>query len=139
MVAGVPVRTEPMPGRPDVLVVDDHAGFRRLARRILEAAGLTVAEAADGAAAAGAARTLRPRLVLLDIQLPDTDGFALARQLARAQPAQVIVLTSGRDPADFGGRVESAPAAGFVAKERVSASVIRTYLSRGPRCRPLDG
>lgn len=124
-------RAEPSEARTDVLVVDDHAGFRRLARRMLESAGFTVAEAADGAAAAGAARTLRPRLVLLDIQLPDTDGFALARQLSGTHPDQVIVLTSGRDPADFGGRVESAPAAGFVAKERVSASVIRSFLVRG--------
>lgn len=123
-------RAEPSYGRTDVLVVDDHAGFRRLARRMLESAGFTVAEAADGAAAAGAARTLRPRLVLLDIQLPDTDGFALARLLSGTHPEQVIVLTSGRDPADFGGRVEAAPAAGFVAKERVSASVIGSYLGR---------
>ena len=132
-------RVEPVTGRTDVLVVDEHAGFRRLARRMLEAAGLTVAEAADGAAAAGAARTLRPRLVLLDIQLPDTDGFALARLLAGTQPDQVVVLTSGRDPADFGGRVESAPAAGFVAKELVSASVIRSFLGGESPCRPLDG
>ena len=130
-------RVEPLTGRTDVLVVDDHAGFRRMARRMLEAAGLTVAEAVDGAAAAGAARTLRPRLVLLDIQLPDTDGFVLARLLAATHPDQVVVLTSGRDPADFGGRIESAPAAGFVAKERVSASVIRSFLSRDSRCRPL--
>lgn len=131
-------RAEPRTGRTDVLVVDDHAGFRRLARRMLEAAGLTVAEAADGAAATGASRTLRPRLVLVDIQLPDTDGFALARLLSRAQPDQVVVLTSGRDPADFGGRIEAASAAGFVAKERVSARVIRCYLEGNAPCPPAD-
>lgn len=120
-----------MPGRTDVLVVDDHRAFRELARRMLEAAGFTVQVAADGAAATESARIHRPRLVLLDIQLPDTDGFALADVLTRQQEDQVIVLTSGRDLADFGGRIDSSRAAGFVAKELVSASLIRSYLSKG--------
>ena len=70
-----------MPGRPRcdnevwhpcraILVVDDHDGFRAFARTMLEGAGFTVAEAASGAEAAEAARTIRPCLVLLDIQLP---------------------------------------------------------------------
>ena len=49
---------------------------------MLEAAGFTVAEAATGAEATEAARTVRPGLVLLDIQLPDFDGFEVARRLA---------------------------------------------------------
>jgi len=66
-----------------VLIVDDHAGFRRLARRLLEASGLTVVgDASDGASAVAAARALDPDLVLLDVVLPDSDGFAVAEQIA---------------------------------------------------------
>ena len=62
--------------------MDDHDGFRAFARAMLENAGFTVAEAATGAEATETLRSIRPRLVLLDIQLPDFDGFEVARRLA---------------------------------------------------------
>ena len=59
-----------------VLVVDDHAGFRSRARLLLEADGYeVVGEAADGTSALAASRRLHPEVVLLDVQLPDLDGF----------------------------------------------------------------
>ena len=67
------------------MIVDDHDGFRRFARGMLEAAGFTVAEAATGAEATETARAVRPGLVLLDIGLPDFDGFEVARRLAAAR------------------------------------------------------
>ena len=85
-----------------VLVVDDHDGFRAFARAILEAAGFTVAEAATGAEATETARTVRPGLVLLDIQLPDFDGFEVARRLAAQDDSPVVVLTSTREASDYG-------------------------------------
>jgi len=58
-----------------VLIVDDHAGFRALARRLLETAGYEiVGEAHDGASALAAAARLHPNVVLLDIQLPTSTG-----------------------------------------------------------------
>ena len=71
-----------------ILIVDDHAGFRHQARALLEADGFVViGEADDGATGLAAARTLRPDLVLLDIGLPDIEGFEVARELARRRPA----------------------------------------------------
>ena len=67
---------------PTVLVVDDHQGFRSRARLLLEADGYeVVGEAADGRSALAEARRLRPDLVLLDVQLPDLDGFEVAAQI----------------------------------------------------------
>jgi CheY-like chemotaxis protein len=121
-----------------ILIVDDHDGFRTFARGMLEAAGFTVAEAATGAEAADAARSVRPGLVLLDIQLPDFDGFEVARRLAAAQAGgsaqaggPVIVLTSTRDASDYGGRISSSPAAGFLPKDELSGAALRRFLATG--------
>ena len=65
-----------------VLIVDDHPSFRATARLLLESEGFeVVGEAADGAAGLREARALEPDLVLLDVQLPDIDGFEVAAQL----------------------------------------------------------
>ena len=69
--------------RPTVLIVDDHADFRASARALLEAEGFdVVGEAASGEEAIAEAGRLRPEVILLDIQLPGDDGFAVARRLA---------------------------------------------------------
>jgi DNA-binding NarL/FixJ family response regulator len=112
-----------------VLIVDDHAGFRRLARRMLEADGFdVVGEAADGDAALTAARELRPDLVLLDVQLPDADGFSVAEGLASEGGGPAVVLTSTRDAADYARRVERSSARGFVAKSELSGDAIASLL-----------
>jgi CheY-like chemotaxis protein len=112
-----------------ILVVDDHDGFRALARVMLEAAGFTVAEAATGAEATEAARTVRPSLVLLDIQLPDFDGFEVARRLAAQADSPVVVLTSTREASDYGGRIAASPAAGFLPKDQLSGMALRGFLA----------
>jgi CheY-like chemotaxis protein len=116
----------------EILVVDDHDGFRAFARIMLEAAGFTVAEAATGAEATEAARTVRPRLVLLDIQLPDFDGFELARRLAAQPDSPVIVLTSTREASDYGGRIAASPVAGFLPKDQLSGAALLEFLARSP-------
>jgi DNA-binding NarL/FixJ family response regulator len=100
-----------------VLIVDDHPGFRASARRMLEASGFAVVgEAADGEAALAAAGELHPDLVLLDVQLPDLDGFEVAARLRDLDRAPAVILTSSRDRADFGDAVAESPARGFIAK-----------------------
>jgi DNA-binding NarL/FixJ family response regulator len=104
-----------------VLVVDDHAAFRARARAMLEADGFdVVGEVADGDSALAAAQRLRPDIALVDIQLPGVDGFEVAEQLRRAAAARWIVLISGRDREDYGGRVERSQADGFIAKVELS-------------------
>ena len=109
--------------------MDDHDGFRAFARMMLERAGFTVAEAASGAEATQAARAIRPGLVLLDIQLPDFDGFEVARRLAARAGGPVVVLTSTRDASDYGGRITSSPAAGFLPKDQLSGAALRRFLA----------
>src|SRR5699024_431352 len=68
--------------RSGVLIVDDNAGFRLRARELLESEGFeVVGEAADADSALAAMRQLAPDIVLLDVQLPDRDGFEVAKQL----------------------------------------------------------
>jgi DNA-binding NarL/FixJ family response regulator len=115
--------------RLSVLIVDDHARFRRGARAMLEADGFdVVGEAADGEEALREAALLRPAVLLLDIQLPDTDGFAIARRLAVEAAGTAVILISSRDARDYGGRVEGSGTAGFIPKARLSGTAIRALL-----------
>jgi DNA-binding NarL/FixJ family response regulator len=112
-----------------VLIVDDHAGFRRSARALLEVEGFeVVGEAADGSSGLKLARELKPDLVLLDVALPDVSGFDVAAGLAAA-PSKVI-LTSSREHADYGGRVRRSGALGFVPKDGLSAEALSELLER---------
>jgi DNA-binding NarL/FixJ family response regulator len=112
-----------------VLIVDDHPGFRAAARRLLEIEGYdVVGEAPDGMSAIDAARALRPDVVLLDIQLPDVDGFEVCKRLHGDVPAPVIVLTSSRDPSDYGPCLAAA-AAVFVPKAELSGEGIAAALA----------
>jgi DNA-binding NarL/FixJ family response regulator len=78
-----------------VLVVDDDPGFRGLAVRMLTAAGLKVVGQADSAAAAmAAARAVKPDAVLVDVDLPDRNGIALALELSALPWRPRVVLTS---------------------------------------------
>jgi DNA-binding NarL/FixJ family response regulator len=108
-----------------VLIVDDHAGFRLLARRLLSAGGFeVVGEAADGASALASARRLRPGIVLLDVQLPDVDGFEVARRLAEAGLGASTVLISTRDAHAYRRRLSDSPALGFIPKSELSGQAL---------------
>ena len=112
-----------------VLIVDDHPSFRALARTVLQAEGFdVVGEAVDGASALTEAERLRPELVLLDAQLPDTDGFAVAAELTRDGDGPAVVLTSSRDAADFGPLIAESGALGFVPKAELSAAALAAFL-----------
>ena len=126
-----PVACESLTVGQTALVVDDHAGFRAIARDLLlEAAGLeVVGEAADGAEAIAFCRSSEPHLVLLDVQLPDIDGFEVRERLLR-------MVGSACDPADLGpGRVRVRIAAEriepipFVSKDELSVAAVTAFLA----------
>lgn len=111
--------------RRTVLIVDDHVGFRRSASALLEAEGFDVVGAVpDGAAAIAEAERLRPQIVLLDIQLPDSDGFSVAEELNGLPKPPRVVLTSSREPSAYGPRLPAAPAQGFIAKRALSGAAL---------------
>jgi DNA-binding NarL/FixJ family response regulator len=108
-----------------VLIVDDHAEFRRIVRALLEAEGFeVVGEAADGESALIAAARLQPRLVLLDIQLPDLDGFEVAARLADGSDPPAVILTSTRSANSYRRRLANTPALGFIAKSELSGEAL---------------
>lgn len=112
-----------------VLIVDDNARFRSRARRWLEDGGFeVVAEAADGVSALEAARSQRPAVVLLDVQLPDMSGLAVADRLAREPDPPAVVLTSTRDAADLGDLAFRCGARGFVPKAELSGEALSALL-----------
>ena len=120
------------PASSSVLVVDDHGGFRAWARAFLEAEGYrVVGEAADGGEALSAARRLRPDVVLLDVHLPDRDGFEVARCLTKASQPPVVVLVSSREQVEFGRRVPDSGARGFISKVDLSAERLHALVSGG--------
>jgi CheY-like chemotaxis protein len=114
-----------------VLIVDDSACFRMSARRLLEAEGFeVVGEAASGVAGLRRVEELHPDLVLLDVQLPDVNGFEVATRLLGNGngPPPAVVLTSSRDAADFGPLVAESGARGFVPKGELSGAAIQALL-----------
>jgi DNA-binding NarL/FixJ family response regulator len=115
-----------------VLIVDDHAAFRSWARTLLQGEGLdVVGEAADGRSAIVAARALHPAVVLLDVRLPDMNGFDVAEKIAELENAPAVVLTSSHEARDYTRRIAASPARGFISKadlsaERLTAIAVQT-------------
>ncbi|WP_406047302.1 response regulator [Kribbella sp. NBC_00889] len=109
-----------------LLIVDDHAGFRSFARALLEAEGYhVIGEAEDGTSAVAAARALAPDLVLLDVALPDIDGFLVCEQIMQdGQPPPAVVLTSSRDISSYRERLGKSKARGFIAKNDLSGTAL---------------
>ncbi len=113
-----------------VLIVDDHATFRQSARLLLESEGFEiVGEAVDGRTAIEKSAALSPDVILLDVQLPDIDGFEVATRVAEFDPVPVVVLVSSHDGGDFGSLVGTCGARGFVTKADLSGERIRALLA----------
>lgn len=112
-----------------VVIADDHPSFRASARAILESEGFqVVGEAEDGADAIASTRALGPDVLLLDVQLPDMDGFDVCRELGLNGGPPAVVLVSSRDASDYGGLIEQSGARGFIPKAELSGSALTDLL-----------
>ncbi len=115
--------------RPSVLIVDDHAAFRTLARSVLAGSGFdVVGEAADGESALVAAARVAPDVVVLDVQLPGINGFEVARRLLAGPRPPAVVLVSTAEAADYGRRIGRSGAVGFITKSHLSGDTLHALL-----------
>jgi len=113
-----------------VLIVDDHAHFRRTARRALERDGWTIAgEAVDAHAALDAVRRLEPDVVLLDVGLPGMSGLEVARRLRDGMPEVAVVVISTQDSGDYSELAVASGARGFLAKSELTGAALADLVS----------
>jgi two-component system chemotaxis response regulator CheY len=113
-----------------VLIADDHPGFRHFAAVLLSDCGFEViGQVGTGAEAVHGAITSCPDVVLLDVMLPDIDGFEAAHQLAAAVPPPRVVLISSRQRSDYGHRVDTSEASGFISKDELTGERLKEILA----------
>ena len=124
-----------------VLIVDDEPLARQRLRHLLaEIPGTeVVGECGDGTDAARAIGDLAPDVVLLDVQLPDLDGFAVAEALDGEPGAPIVVLVSSRALLDYGHRVDDSTARGFIAKADLSSETLQHVIDGPGRPVPCSG
>ena len=114
---------------PTVVIIDDSDDFLVSAAGMLNEEGfLVVGCFADPSTVIDEVRRLRPSLVLLDVQLPTTSGFAVAAELAGLEPRPVVVLTSSREAKSYGEELRNAPVRGFIAKRELSGAALATMV-----------
>jgi DNA-binding NarL/FixJ family response regulator len=131
MVIGETIAPMPQAERQvTVLIVDDHPSFRAVAQMVLETDGFAVVgTASDGESGVAATLRLAPDVVLLDVELPDIDGFEVAARLRDAGSPAAIVLASSRDGSDFGSLVTESGARGFLTKADLTGDAIRALVA----------
>jgi CheY-like chemotaxis protein len=121
------------------LIVDDSADFRDTASKMLERAGIdVVGKASNSVEALRCYEDLRPDVALVDIDLGEEDGFALAEQLDRASAASAlaVILVSTYDESDLAEMIDASSAVGFLQKFSLSPDAIRDLVNvSGPQGR----
>jgi two-component system response regulator EvgA len=113
-----------------VLIIDDHALFRAAARELLERRGFAVVAEADSATSGlRTAEHIAPDAVLLDIGLPDGNGFDLCHALTQRNPELAVLLVSANEPHDHRERARECGARGFLLKSRLASEDLHRLLN----------
>ena len=116
--------------RPRIVIVDDDPSFLATVRLLLEAEGFAVVgEALTGVDGVAAAAELEPDIVLVDVNLPDIDGFEVVERLADGRAAPPMVLTSIRSAGDFGDLIDASRADAFITKAEISGEALAEILA----------
>ena len=113
-----------------VVVVDDQGPFRQMAKQILERDPNfeVVAEAGDGDEAVQVVADTHPDLVLMDVQMPNMNGFEATRQILSAENAPKVVLTSMNEEIEYPKAAAEVGACGFLRKRDISAQKVLDIL-----------
>ncbi|GAA2040348.1 response regulator transcription factor [Terrabacter terrae] len=121
-----------------VLLVEDDARVRRVLRLALEDEGFTVLEAADGGQCVESVKASPPDIMLLDVMLPDRDGFAVCREVRRGSDVPIIMVTARTDSHDVVAGLESG-ADDYVTKPLVAKELAARMRALLRRTEPLIG
>ena len=114
--------------RPRIVIVDDDPAFLTMVRLLLESEGFAVVgEALNGLEGVAAAAELQPDLVLVDVNLPDIDGFQVVERLL-GEGSPPVVLTSSRGAGDFGSLIETSRARAFITKADITGEALARFL-----------
>ncbi len=115
--------------RPRIVIVDDDPSFLATVRLVLEAEGfVVVGEALNGLDGVAATAELEPDIVLVDVNLPDIDGFEVVERLGDGAAAPPVVLTSIRSANDFGNLIETSRARAFITKADITGEALAGFL-----------
>jgi DNA-binding NarL/FixJ family response regulator len=121
------VSSEPL----TVLIADDNGLFARALEGLLESEESirVIARAENGETAARLAAELRPDVVLMDLSMPQVDGFEATTRIREEAPGTAIVVLTGSNDPDDDERARSAGAAGYVTKDRILAELVAAIRS----------
>jgi pilus assembly protein CpaE len=110
-----------------VVVVDDQRPFRRVARAVAERAGgfAVVGEAETGASGVDLVLALRPDLVLMDVKLPDLNGFEATRRILAGAPETVVFVCSTYALATLPDEVRACGARAYIDKQELAPALLR--------------
>src|SRR5262245_13353437 len=114
----------PRSQKPLVLVADDHAFILNAVSQLLATEFEVIAAVADGRSAVEAALRLDPDLVVLDLSMPELDGFGALRELRRLESRARAVFLTMHEGDDYVAAAVEAGAHGFVLKSRLLPDLV---------------